>query len=263
MATVINLTLPIAPDMPVGQVWPHDVPFQMEPIRTYAAGGAQLEYYQFHTETGTRLVTRARHDPDAAGLSGVDFAGLVDRRTLVVDVPKGAGELIERREIEEALSRAGGFAEGDAVLIRTGWGETARCRSLGEAFVLQSPRLTVDAAMRLAAILRERRSTLLAIDTPCLSSCALAHAQREWLPVPSWQRPHWPSDIARAYLRQYGPAKVGADWGDDRIVLDAANVLLAIGNASAIRSRYVLLTALPFFAEQSPAAPATVIAKEA
>lgn len=263
MATVINLTLPIAPDMPVGQVWPHDVPFQMEPIRTYAAGGAQLEYYQFHTETGTRLVTRARHDPNAAGLGGFEFAGLVDRRAVVVDIPKGAGESIESHEIEAAVARAEGYANGDAVLIRTGWGETARCRSLREAFVLQSPRFTVDAARALAAILRDRQSTLVAIDTPCLSSCAQSHAQREWLPVPSWQRPHWPSDIARAYLRQYGRAKAEADWGDDRIILDEANVLLAIGNAGAIRTRHVLLTALPFFAEESPAAPATVIAKAA
>ena len=263
MATVTNLTLPIAPDMPVGQLWAHDMPFQMEPIRTYAAGGAQLEYYQFHTETGTRLVTRARHDPHSAGLGGLDFLELVDRKAVVIDIPKAASEKISERDIDSAVAGEPAYGQGDALLIRTGWGDVARCRDLGEDFSLQSPRLTAEAAARLTAILRVKKTTLLAIDTPCLVGCGDAFARSEWLSMPPWQRPHWPSDIAKAYLRHYRPAKEQADWGGDRQLLDASHLLLAICNAAAIKTRHVRITALPFFAEGAPSAPTTVIAKAA
>ena len=81
--------------------------------------------------------------------------------------------------------------------------------------------------------------------------------------MPPWQRPHWPSDIAKAYLRHYRPAKEQADWGGDRQLLDASHLLLAICNAAAIKTRHVRITALPFFAEGAPSAPTTVIAKAA
>lgn len=260
-ASVINLTLPIAPDMPVGQTWAHDVPFQMEPIRTYAAGGAQLEYYQFHTDTGTRLVTCARHNAAAGGIGALDFATMVDLRTAIVDVPAGAGACITPAALDEAVTRHGAFGRGEALLVRTGWGSAQRCREMGERFVLESPHLSVEAAGRLAALLRERASPLLAIDTPCLVDNGGRHAQREWTVLPPWQRPPWPSDIARAYLRHYTPERQRADWGGDQVVLDACPVLLALGNTSGLHGAHVRLTALPFFCEDAPAAPATVIAK--
>ncbi len=263
MANVINLTLPIAPDMPVGQTWAHDVPFQMEPIRTYAAGGAQLEYYQFHTDTGTRLVTCARHDAGARGIGGIDFAALVDVRTAVIDIAVGARGLISSAQVDAAVARHGAFAGGEALLVRTGWGSVRRCRQMGEAFVLESPRLTPEAAQRLASLLRERASPLFAIDAPCLVDNGSLHAQREWTVLLPWQRPPWPSDIARAYLRHYTPSKQRADWAGDQVVLETCPVLLALGDTSGLRGRHVRLTALPFFAEEAPAAPATVIAKEA
>lgn len=261
MASIVNLTLPIAPDIPVGQVWPHDVPFQMEPIRSYASGGAQLEYYQFHTDTGTRIVTSARFDPGARGIGALDFARLVDVRTAVVDIPVARGQVIEAEQIEALVGQASGYGHGDALLLRTGWGSAQRARALKERFVLDAPRLSRGAAHALASLLRERASPFLAIDTPCLVDNALTHAQREWLGLPAWLRPPWPSDIARTYLRHYGPDKHEEDWGGDRIVLQACPVLLALANTQAATQPHSLLTALPFFVEDAPASPATVVAK--
>jgi len=262
--SIVNLTLPLYPDMPVGGgVWPHEMPFQMEPIRTWEKGGAQLEYYQFHTETGTRILTRARHDPAAPGLGALDFADLVDVPAVVVDIEKGADEVLGAAEVERYVSSDGAYREGDGLLIRTGWSDASRCRELGEDFVLKSPRFDDDGARALAGVLRSKRTRLLCIDTTCLVGHGAVHARKEWTSMPTWHRPPWPSDNAKAYLRAYGPKKQFADWGGDRTICDAANVVLAIGGARAITSKRVLLTALPLFVEDAPCVPTTVIAKPA
>jgi kynurenine formamidase len=171
------------------------------------------------------------------------------------------GQVIEEDQIERLLGDAERFGSGDALLIRTGWGSVQRARELKERFVLDSPRLSKEAARALARLLRERGSPFLAIDTPCLVDNAQAHAQREWLALPAWLRPPWPSDIARTYLRHYNPEKLAQDWGGDRILLQACPIVLALANAHAVTQPHVLLTALPFFVEDAPASPVTVVAK--
>lgn len=247
--------------MPLSDIWPFDVPFQMEPIRTWKKGGAQLEYYQFHSETGTRLSTKAKYHADAPGIGAVNFGELVDRETVVVDIPKEADEEIRANEIDQHVASRSDYRAGDALLIRTGWGSQARLRQFGVDYVLRSPRLAPDAVARLCGVLRDKGSNLLAIDTPCLAAHAGAHLRREWVSLPPWQRPHWPSDAARTYLRHYGPDKAREDWGADLPLYEQAQVLLALCDAGAITTRKVLLTALPLFAQDMASAPTTVIVK--
>ena len=239
MANVINLTLPLYPYMPVGNVWAYDVPFQVEPIREWEYGGAQLEYYQFNSETGTRLMSRARYDPEAPRIGDVNFADLVDRETIIIDIPKGSNQEITAEEIDNLVVRDTEYKEGQALLIRTGWGDGERYRKLGDDYVLKTPCFSSDGATRLAEVMRDKGSNLLAVDTAYLAGCGRTYMIREWVSIVPWQRPHWPAEEAKIYLRYYTPDKERADWGSARPLYDAGLVLAALCNTCAIKTKHV------------------------
>lgn len=261
MAHVINLTLPLYPYAPISTVWAYDVPFQAEAIREWKHGGAQLEYYQFHTETGTRLLAGARHNPEGPRLGDIDFADIVNREAIVLDIPKNANQEITASDIETCVEREPSFNRGQALLIRTTWGDGEKYAALGEDYVLQSPHFSASGAERLAHVMRDKGSNLLAIDTAFLAGGGRSHMIKEWTSLEPWHRPHWPSREAQTYLRYYSKEKERADWGAGRPLYESGLVVLGLCNTGAIATRYVLLTALPLFVEDSPGAPATVIAK--
>lgn len=257
---VVNLTMPLYPYMPLGSAWAFDVPFQTEPIRTYEDGGAQLDYFQFSTETGTHIVTAARHDPKGKLIGDLDFADLVDRRTALVDIPKTEREQISREDIERSVSECQCLDGADSVLIRTGWGEVRRCDEMGDRFVLDAPSFSDAAATLLANILIRKSITMLVVDIPYLTGGGRSHMRTEWGSTASWLRPPWPSEQAKAYLRLYTPEKMDSDWGAARELYKIGTVVVGACNMNAIVGNRVLITALPFFVEGSPSAPVTIIA---
>ncbi len=262
MAEVINLTLPLYPNVPVGNVWAYDVPFQMEPIRTWEKTGAQLEYYQFHSETGTRLMMRATYDPTAPKVGDLDLGRLLDRPTVVIDIPKGAEDEITARDIEEKVVTDPEYRRGDALLIRTGWGDNERYRELGDDYAIKTPHFCDEGAQRLAEVMREKQTDILAIDVAYIGNCGRTYMVPEWVSLPPWQRPAWPSEQAKIYLRYYTREKIQADWSASRPLHEAGFVLAALANTGAIRSKRILLTAFPLMVQDAPGAPTTVIAKE-
>lgn len=262
MARVINLTMPIYPDVPVGSAWAFDVPYQMEPIKTWEYNHAQMEYYEFGSLTGTHLLTAAFYDPAGITVGKLDLARLVDRPAVIVDIPKGAEELITGADIERAVAREADFAPGDALIIRTGWGDGERFRTLGEQFASQTPCFSTDGAQTLAAVMADKGSELLAIDIPYPGGRGQAHMQPEWTAIVPWQRPPWPAPQAKIYLKHYSAERFAADWGADKPLLERLVVVAGVCNAGAVKAKRVLLTVLPLFIEDAPASPATVVVKE-
>jgi hypothetical protein len=78
---VINLTLPLYPFMPVGNVWAWDSPFQLTPLMTPNSHGVSAYHMSFHSETGTRLMLAACYEDDAPKIHELDYRPLVNRPT--------------------------------------------------------------------------------------------------------------------------------------------------------------------------------------
>lgn len=262
MPRLINLTLPLYPHMPVGNVWAWDTPFIREPIKTIAEHGAYLEHYRFHSETGTRLMMRATYDPSAPRLGEIDFTCLVNRETVVIDIPKEACDEITAADIEGKVVTDPEYRDGDMLLIRTGWGNDERYLKIGDDYAINTPHFSDDGSRRLSEAMRQKNSDILAIDVAYIGNCGRYYQRKEWVSLPPWQRPPWPSEQAKIYLRHYTPEKVHTDWTASEPLHDAGLVLAALCNLNKITRKRISLTALPLFLATCAGAPVTVIAIE-
>lgn len=262
MGRVINLTLPFYPFMPVGNVWPQDPSFCPKEIMTYRTNGAKVDYLSCHSESGTRMMTNGTYDPKFPRIGQFNLGELVDCPAIVVDIPKGAGEEITARDIEDRVVSNEAYEPGDALLLRTGWGDNERYRELGDNYSTTTPHFTDEGSERLAEIMRSRGTTLLGIDVAYIGNLAPFHMRPEWVDLPPWLRPPFPSEHARIYMRHYGPEKGLRDWSASRPLHGVGTVLAALCNLGSIRTERALLTALPLFVRDAPGAPVTVVAKE-
>lgn len=262
MARVINLTLPLYPHMPVGNVWAHDTPVQIEPIVTYEQNEALLEAVSLHSETGTRLMMAACYDPDASKIDEIDLSRLINRPTVVIDIPKGPQEQITAKDVDERVGPDQEYRRGDALLIRTGWGDGERYRKLGDDYAIKTPHFSDDGAYRLADVMKERDTDTLAIDVAYIGNCGRTYMLKEWVSLPPWQRPPWPSPQAKIYLRTYDRSRDEVDWSASRPLHYNGFVLAALCNAGKISRKRIKISALPFFVKGAPGAPVTVVAIE-
>ncbi len=133
---------------------------------------------------------------------------LVLRPTTIVAIPKGEGDEITRTDVEKALDTCRP-AKGDALLLRTGWGDRPYHEFEGGAYVLQSPRFSLEAARYLGESLQASDSDLLLVDTALLGWPG-NHLIPEWcsmLPMPPVE-----SGEARMYLHLYNTDKTKADF---------------------------------------------------
>ncbi len=262
MANVINLTLPLYPHMPVGNVWAHDTPVQIEPIVDYPTHEARIEAVSLHSETGTRLMMAATYDPQAPKVGQIDLSRLVNRPTVVIDIPKGPQEEITARDVDERVITDPDYRKGDSLLIRTGWGDGERYRLLGDDYAIKTPHFSDDGSLRLVEVMREKGTDMLAIDSAYIGNCGRAYMLREWASLPPWQRPPWPSEQAKTYLRHYVRQHDEADWTASRPLHYNGFVLAALCNTGRITKKRVRLFALPLYAVEAPGAPVTVVAVE-
>jgi kynurenine formamidase len=133
---------------------------------------------------------------------------LVLRPTTIVSIAKSDGEEITRTDLEKALD-ASTLAKGEALLIRTGWGDRPGDEFVGGAYVLQSPHFALEAARFLGERMRARESDLLLVDT------ALLGWPGKYL-IPEWcsvePMPPVESGEARMYLHLYNTDKTKADF---------------------------------------------------
>jgi kynurenine formamidase len=248
--------------MPVGNVWAWDTPVRIEPIVDYSTHGVRIDAISLHSETGTRLMMQATYAPQAPRVGQIDFSRLVNRPTVVIDIPKGPEEEITARDIDEKVARDPDFLPGDALLIRTGWGDNERYRQIGDDYAIRTPHFSDDGSLRLAEVMRTKGTDLLAIDVAYIGNCGRYYMRKEWVTLPPWLRPPWPSEQAKIYLRHYTREKAHADWTASEPLHAAGIVLAALCNTGAIRRKRILLTALPLFLEPCVGAPVTVVAIE-
>lgn len=262
MPRVINLTLPFYPGMPVGNVWPQDPSFRSEQIISYATHGARVDYMSLHSESGTRMMTKATYDAAFPKVGETDLGELVDQPTVVIDISKRELEEITGKDIDEKVASDPYYRKGDALLIRTGWGDNERYRKIADDYATKTPHFCDEGARRLAQVMREKQTDILGIDVAYIGNLAPYHMKPEWVHLPPWLRPHFPSKEARLYLQHYTSAKGYADWSASRPLHGAGKVIAALCNTGAITKKRVRLTILPFYVERAPGVPVTVVAIE-
>jgi len=260
---VVDLTLPLYPYMPVGNVWAWDSPFVLTPVMTHERQGVATYQMSFHSEAGTRLMLSACYDDTAPRIDELDYRALTNRDTVVLDVPKQAGEEIEPEDIDR-IAEDPDYREGDAVLLRTGWGDGERYRKLGDEYATTTPHFSLAGAERFAELLKEKRSDLMLTDCAYIGNLGEKFMYPEWSSRPPWDRPPFPSQQARIYLRHYTPqrgAGGGApDWASSVVLHKATSPVAALANCGALRNKRVKVTVLPLFLAGAHGAPCTVLA---
>jgi len=199
-----ELTMPLSHEWMPDEVLPTSVKFFLGP-KDHQEKGIVLG-----SDTGTCLTLPSVFASfrKTTRLDALPIEKLVLRATTVVDISKGEGEQINRADVEKALDSARP-GKGDAVLVRTGWGDRPYHELAGGAYVLRSPHFCLEAARYLGERMKENQSELLLVDTALLGWPG-KYLIPEWcsfLPTPPVE-----SEAARMYLHLYTAEKATADF---------------------------------------------------
>jgi kynurenine formamidase len=200
----IDLTIPLNYQWMPDEVLPTSVKFFLGP-KDHQEKGIVVG-----SDTGTCLTLPSvfadfRKTPR---LDELPVEKLVLRSTTVATIPKDNEEEISRMDVENALDSSRP-AKGDALLIRTGWGDRSYDELEGGAYVLQSPHFSLEAAKYLGERMRDSENDLLLVDTALLGWPG-NYLIPEWcsmLPTPPVE-----SGEARMYLHLYNTDKAKADF---------------------------------------------------
>jgi len=169
---IIDLTMPLYNGQPAGHehwgfkghpMWPE--PFNVTDTMSYEANGRRFHVFTVFSEPGTRLILASykKDFQDEPTLDTVDLKKLIHRPTVIIDMPKSAEEIIEPEELEAAFLKSP-VRKGDALLIRTGWGDNQRYFSMGHAYRHKSPHYNAASADKLMDLLRQNDSDLWLYD---------------------------------------------------------------------------------------------------
>jgi kynurenine formamidase len=234
---LVDLTLPLDHDWMPDEALPSAAAFVVAP-QTHPDKG-----FLVGTETGTCLTLPAQFDEHRKTRRLHDLApeALVLRPTVLLDVPAGEGATLAAETLRQALGSLR-VERGDAVLLRTGWGDQGRERLGGSGYLLKGPRLALEAARALAQFMRDRGSDLLMTDLPLLAHLD-AHQVPEWTTL--LPRPRaYPSTESQMYLHLYRREQADADYAVAR-VLAASGImtvkrLVGCGTLAAPRFRIIV-----------------------
>jgi kynurenine formamidase len=172
------------------------------------------------SETGTCITLPAAYADfrKTARLDEISLEKLFLRATTICDIPKKENEAINETELKQAIDKAR-FSKGNAVLLRTGWGDSGFQKEGGSRYMLASPYLSLEAARLLASFMAEGGSDLLLVDAALIGRPD-KHMIPEWGAL--FPRPGpWPSTEAQMYLNLYTPEKVKEDFAVDLILAQA------------------------------------------
>lgn len=262
----LNLTLPLYPYMPVGNVWAWDSPFRTRDITTHKSHGFHTYEYSMHSETGTRVMIASCYDPAAKTVDKIDYRSTINRETLIVDIPKGEFEEITEQDINRALLDNPELRSEDAILIRTGWGDQERYISLGDDYAIQTPHFSVSGAERLVEVMKSNRSELLLTDCAYIGNTGEKYMYPEWASRKPWDRPPYPSQEAKIYLRHYTKSRdrggASADWAASVPLHAALTIVAALCNCGQLVEKRIKVTVLPLFIEGGSGAPCSAVAIE-
>lgn len=234
---LVDLTLTLDHDYMPDEALPSAASFVVAP-RHHADKG-----FLIGTEAGTCLTLPAQfaEHRKSRRLHEIPPEALVLRQAALVDLPAEGGEEIGAPAIDQAFVNCAA-RRGDAVLLRTGWGDRGLERHGGTAYLLGGPRLSLEGAGALAARLRGLESDLLLTDLPLLARLDV-HQIPEWdglLPRP---RPY-PSTESGVYLHLYTADKARADYATARALADAGVMtvkrLVNCGALTGLRLRVIV-----------------------
>jgi kynurenine formamidase len=200
----IELTMPLNHRGMPDEVLPTSVKFFLGP-KDHQEKGIVVG-----SETGTCLVLPSVFADfrKTARIDQLPLEMLCLRTTTVLGIPKEEGEKIARVDVEKALD-SGRPSKGDALLIRTGWGDRPLHEMEGGVYIFQSPYFSLDAAKYLAQRIKENDSDLLLIDTAFVGRPG-THLIPEWssmLPTPPIE-----SGETRMYMHLYNREKAEEDF---------------------------------------------------
>jgi kynurenine formamidase len=203
---------------------------------------------------------------NAPTVDQLDYSQFVNRETVVIDIPKGEREEILPEDIDRTIAMDPDYRDGDAVLIRTGWGDGERYRQLGDDYAIKTPHFSVAGAERLIEVMRTRQSDIMLTDCAYIGNAGEKFMYPEWASRPPWDRPPFPSPQARTYMRHYtrerGAGGGAPDWAASVPLHAALSPVAALANCGAIQSKRFKITLLPLFMKGAAGAPCSVIAIE-
>jgi kynurenine formamidase len=172
------------------------------------------------SETGTCLTLPSAYADfrKTTRLHEVPLEKLFLRATTILDIVKEENEAISETDLKKAIDKSR-LAKGNALLLRTGWGDRGFQKQGGSRYILASPYLSVEAAAALAAFMTEQGSDLLLMDSALIGRPD-KHLIPEWSAL--FPRPGpWPSTEAQMYLNLYTPEKAKADFAVELILAQA------------------------------------------
>jgi kynurenine formamidase len=253
---LFDLTMPLDWEWMPDEVFPTATHFLIAPRRHPAKG------LTMGNETGTCLLLPSQFEElrKTARVHELRPEQLFLRDAAVVTVPAEPGQALGPAEVERALAAAD-VAQGDAILLRTGWGDEVDALRGTDRYVRQSPYFTPDGASALAAAMDERETELLLTDTAVVGMPS-RHLVPQWadmLPRPA----PWPSVEAHAYLRGYTAERVAEDWAADLVLARAGKLVVRkLVNCSALPPARVKLIVAPLHLVRAIGATCRVIAVE-
>ena len=234
---LLDLTLPLDHDWMPDEAVPTAASFVVAP-QTHPDKG-----FLVGTETGTCLTLPAQFDEHrkTRRLHEIPADALVLRPTVLLDVAADEDVTIAAGDIQRALGTLS-LEGGDALLLRTGWGDHGRERHGGSRYLLHGPRLSLDAARALAEFMRGRGSDLLLTDLALIAHLD-AHQVPEWAALLPRPRPY-PSPESQTYLHLYRPQQAEADYAVARIFAAAGIMtvkrLVGCGTLASPRFRVIV-----------------------
>ncbi|MDP3878904.1 MAG: cyclase family protein [Dehalococcoidales bacterium] len=169
---LIDLTMPLYEGMPAGYghmafknnpLWPDA--FKMAETRSFDTSGSEFHVFSIFCEPGTRFILPSfmkeyRYGPT---IDTVDIERIVLRDAVVLDVPTGAETDIAAEKLEEAFNKAP-VKKGDALLVRTGWGNDERYLKMGHEYREKGPHYSAAAADKLMELLAKNQSDMWLYD---------------------------------------------------------------------------------------------------
>jgi kynurenine formamidase len=261
---VIDLSMTIYQGCPVGSVWPYDTPFTIEEIWSHEKHGFRSFKMSFSQEgAGTRFMVESTflEAKDGLKVDEVDLTKLVLCDAAVFDVPKDANGEIAADDIDLAIENSD-YRPGDAVIIRTGWGDNERYRKIGIDYVLQAPHWSRPASEKITSFMKTHGSELLIYDSERFADLVGTKAYNGWAQKKPLPKP-WPSTEAMEITEKF---VVDATLNECSSYLPfVRNKIMVVGaavNCGAIAKKRVKIIVMPLKVEGACGVPCRVAALE-
>ncbi len=236
----ISISRPIDVASPAGTNFPWERPFSTEPIATLDHNGANLFHIDMSPAASTRLLTARIADPSRPSIPDLAPELLLNRAAAIVRVASTDGA-VSRQQIDEAFREI----EASAIVLLAGANAT----------------LSREGRDALEESLVANGIDLVLTDLTSLTPPADTFVGRTWLTVPAWQRPPWPSSIAKAYIGyEYGRERALEDWAPTLGLLRHANFVLGVVNGDRLTGDSTIVNIAPLQVADVGEAPCTVVA---